>query len=114
MSNQRLHLISREVEPRHSFVEAARAHQGGDVSVGVRSHKPKKCRCAVASVAIRAMTDRATVAKGPDGRGWLLSVSGADDEKNRAAKSREHRCSSRSTTDDGFRGQNSGSFGSYR
>jgi hypothetical protein len=110
MSNQPLHLIIREVEAGHSFIEAARAHQGGDLSVGVRSHKAKQGRRAVASVAISAMTDCATVPEGPDGRGRLLSVNGTDREKNRAAKSLEHSCSSssRSATHDGFRALNGG------
>ena len=42
MNQQRLHLVVGEVEMRHAFVGAARAHQRGDFGVGMGSHETKE------------------------------------------------------------------------
>jgi hypothetical protein len=92
MSEQRFHLVIGEVEARHSFIETARVYQRGDFRVRMGSHKAEEGRSTVGPVAVTPVADSAAVHKGSDGRCGLLRSSSADDKKNSAKKSLEHRC----------------------
>jgi hypothetical protein len=91
MSEERFHFVVSEVETGHSFIEATGAHESGDVLVGMGGHEAEEVGSAVGAGAVTTVADAAAVGEGADGRGGLLRLGRAYDEKYRATKFPEHR-----------------------